>query len=409
MSRYRNVTILPAEPNPWADAFGLIGSIMGKNAAERQDTKDTNAFVDSFVPTMENPQLLSGATNPQQQAPVQQGGLLSGNTLKGNITNSLAPNTSFLGGQNSPTTQATQAQAQTISQPTQQAQPQTWNDVQNQYNMAWAQKAKGILANMSPEGRKQYMQQILATRQQGLDNLKADFTKQETSRNWDAFNNETDPKKKLFYAVKNGMDVKNAQMLLDPDTDTQLVDMGGQKVLIGRNKFTNQFTNMMTGEPLSADDLTKTMTPEGQDASARGWKSLDLQQQGLNMRSDGSYYSNRGGGGGSSKASLSPEEKWATDYEVKSNGLTKDQAVIDSLYDAPYLTPAQQTQLNQALANRDKYWQITSGGEYGKDDSSSDSASGGNGVDYNTFVQNAMANGFTQEQADAYWKENAGG
>lgn len=33
---------------------------------------------------------------------------------------------------------------------------------------------------------------------------------------------------------------------------------------------------------------------------------------------------------------------------------------------------------------------------------------GRDGIDYNSFIQNAMANGYTQEQADAYWKENVG-
>lgn len=84
-------------------------------------------------------------------------------------------------------------------------------------------------------------------------------------------------------------------------------------------------------------------------------------------------------GGGSRKASdanLSKEEKWANDYEVKSTGLTKDQAVIDTLYDAPYLTPAQQSQLNQALANRDKYWNITSDGSYDNGNAPSDNSQG---------------------------------
>ena len=205
MSRYGNVTILPADPNPWGEALGLIGGIMGKNAADRQDVKDTDAFISSITPA-ENPSLLSNVavTNPTAQAPNQSattGGLLGGN-VRDNVTAGLTPNTSFLdkytSNNPSTTTQAVQANPQ-------QAQPKTWNDVQNQYNVNWGTKLKATLATMSPEARKQYLPQIMQMREQDLANLKNDWTKKETANNWDLFNAETDPKKKLFAGVKLGL------------------------------------------------------------------------------------------------------------------------------------------------------------------------------------------------------------
>lgn len=376
MARYGNVTILlPAEPNPWADAFSLIGSVMGKNAYDRQDAKDVNAMVEGITPV--NTGLLSGSqnvVNQPQQAPAEQGGLLSGNTLKGNISASLAPNASFLDSQIQPATQANTTQAQTVTQPQTTPQKQTWADVENQYNTAWAQKAKGILAKMSPEGRKQYMQQIMAAREQGLNDLKTQWTKQETASNWDAFNAETDPKKKLFYAIKNGMDIKSAQILLDPDVETQLVDMGGQKVLIGRNKYTNQFTNMMNGQPLSADDLTKTMTPEGADASARGWASVANQRAAIEARGSGggSY-----GGGADNKMitnakyAIDKHTQWVKDHTNKLTGEAPDAT------QSPYYSYAQQGQ--KIL---DSYYGIGS---------NDDNSGGSGGADYNQGISKVTA------------------
>ena len=50
-------------------------------------------------------------------------------------------------------------------------------------------------------------------------------------------------------------------MLLEPDTKTQLVNMGGKYVQVGTNAYTGKMINMETGQPLTADDLQMTMTP----------------------------------------------------------------------------------------------------------------------------------------------------
>ena len=268
MSRYGNVTILPADPNPWADALGLLGGIMGKNAADRQDVKDTDAFISSITP--DNTGLLANPTIKAPNATATTGGLLQGN-LKDNVTQSLAPNTSFLDNAGSPVTQGPQQNVQPFRQapqmatmPQQQPQqtaPKTWNDVQNQYNTAWGQKLKATLATMSPEARKQYLPQIMQMREQDLATLKNDWTKQETANNWDLFNNETDPKKKLFLGTKLSLPAESMKMLLEPDTKTQLVNMGGKYVQVGTNAYTGKMINMETGEPLTAEDLQMTMTP----------------------------------------------------------------------------------------------------------------------------------------------------
>lgn len=408
MSRYGNVTILPADPNPWADAFGLIGSIMGKNAADRQDVKDTDAFISSITP--DNTGLLANPTIKAPNATATTGGLLQGN-LKDNVTQSLAPNTSFLDNAGSPVTQGPQQQVQPFRQAPQmatmpqqavqttpqQTAPKTWNDVQNQYNTAWGQKLKATLANMSPEARKQYLPQIMQMREQDLANLKNDWTKKETANNWDLFNNETDPKKKLFAGVKLGLPQESMKMLLEPDTKTQLVNMGGKYVQVGTNAYTGKMMNMETGQPLTAEDLQMTMTP-GQEATL----AETIRHNGVMESKGGSY-----GGGGKSGGAVSPEAKWAQTYEISSNGLTKDQATIDSLYDAAYLTPTQQKSLNQALANRDKYWSIASGGEYGKDDTEADSDTG-NSIDYNNFYAAAKKAGKSDADIRAKWQEITG-
>ena len=268
MSRYGNITVLPAEPNPWADALGLLGGIMGKNAADRQGVKDTDAFISSITP--DNTGLLANPTIKAPNATATTGGLLQGN-LKDNVTQSLAPNTSFLDNAGSPVTQGPQQQVQPFrqtpqmatmpQQQPQQAQPKTWNDVQNQYNVNWGTKLKATLATMSPEARKQYLPQIMQMREQDLATLKNDWTKKETANNWDLFNAETDPKKKLFLGTKLSLPAESMKMLLEPDTKTQLVNMGGKYVQVGTNAYTGKMINMETGQPLTAEDLQMTMTP----------------------------------------------------------------------------------------------------------------------------------------------------
>ena len=390
MARYGNVTILPADPNPWASALGLLGGIMGKNAADRQGVKDTDAFISSVVPT---------DTNPTMQAPnatATTGGLLSGN-LKDNISAGMTPQVAPQAMQTQPQTQqfkqtpqmATMPQQQTM-QP-QQAQPKTWNDVRNQYNVNWGTKLKATLANMSPEARKQYLPQIMQMREQDLATLKTDWTKQETANNWDAFNAETDPKKKLFIGTKLSLPPESMKMLLEPDTKTQLVNMGGKYVQVGTNAYTGKMINMETGQPLTADDLQMTMTPYQEGTLAE------------TTRHNGVMESRpTGGGTGSSGVGKYVEIPGVglittnEAYNLYQKALGKDTETVDEFG----MTKVVKGQRNDEVANllRPLLIPNSNGGGGGDDES----------VDYGTFMKNAMAAGYTQDEAQAKYEENTG-
>lgn len=79
------------------------------------------------------------------------------------------------------------------------------------------------------------------------------------------FNNETNPTNKIALANKLGLPTESVKFALQPETTTQLVNMGGQMIQVGTNRYTGQMMNMATGQPLTADDLQMTMTP-GQSA-----------------------------------------------------------------------------------------------------------------------------------------------
>lgn len=396
MTKYGNVTVLPAEPNPWADAFSLIGSVMGKNAAGRQDAKDADLAVGIYGP-QPNQQggLISGnngqnAASADVQIPAQQGGLLSGGNVKDNITASLAPNTSFLDGQSSPTTQATPMQAQTVTptqamqqpasigqqatQATQPAKPLTRSDAINQYNANWAQQMRSIYAKMSPEGRAKYGPQLMATREEGLKQYLADYDKQTTASNWDAFNAETSPTKKIQIANKLGLPIESVKFALQPDTEVkQVVDLGGNKLIVGVNRYTGQAINMANGQPVTADDLQNTMTP---------YQAGYLSNQAAGIAAKGSY-GYGGGSGGNANTQKAAMYKWAAGYELQPTGETDAMG-------KPVMTRVQR---NPELAKQ-LYAELFGNGEGGE-------PGNGGGADYNEGISKvtaALGKGLSKEQ-----------
>jgi len=259
----------------------------------------------------------------------------------------------------------------------------------NQFNNAWATNVRQGLAKMSPSGRKQYMSQILATREQGLKQFMDSYDKAQTQANWDAFQKESNPQNKLFYAVKNGMDINSAKLLLDPAIETSLVDMGGQKILIGRNKYTNEYTNMMTGNKLTADDLVKTLTPEGQSAENLGYARIAAAREAAAARGNGTsdsgkYVTIPGVG------NVTPEQAIRL-YKDALGGkkTTTDETGITRTIDSPP---------NQAILDIvGPIFGYNSGGN-----------GGGESVDYNTFMKTAMDNGYSQAEAQKYYEEKTG-
>jgi hypothetical protein len=131
------------------------------------------------------------------------------------------------------------------------------------------------------------------------------YNKVKESQDWDTFNTLKTPQEKLMFAARNKMPMESIKMLLSPDVESQVVDLGGTKKIIGRNKYTNDYTDLLTGKPLTADDFKVTMTEYQQ-------RSLDDANYRHNTPSASTVYATEhrvGSSGGYSKSDLAGIDK----------------------------------------------------------------------------------------------------
>lgn len=229
----------------------------------------------------------------------------SADTSIGDQTNNVQQTSGYAPGglmaaANSYLSKSQQAQQPQLHQATA-AQP--WTDTQNtqqrvlsSFDSAWAKKMKHIAETTPGLLRdKDAMKQITDARMAARNELLGEWKKTETSRNWDNFEKAETPHQKLFFAVKNGLDPKGVQMLMSPEWDSSLVDFGGEKRLLGKNKYTGEMIDMVTKNPITQEDLQNTLTPNQQ-------AEIDYKNSALAARQAGGYGSGgrsySGGGGG---------------------------------------------------------------------------------------------------------------
>lgn len=154
----------------------------------------------------------------------------------------------------------------------------SWEHVKSVFEDKWAQKMKRIVDKF-PEilQDKDFMTRLIQSRNDTLEDLQERWGKTETNANWDKFMRTKDPKEKLFFAVKAGLDSNGVKMLMSPDWSNELIDLHGKKAMMQVNKFTGEW--LINGHAPTEGDLVDVMTPSEKDASNRGWAAHELNRE----------------------------------------------------------------------------------------------------------------------------------
>jgi hypothetical protein len=239
--------IQPA-PNPYANAFGLLGMILGNNAAQRQGVKDNQAAIQAEYGSPYTG-LLGGAqpnyTDPGQQNPAQ--------------ATSDAP----------PIQTMTPAQVQTTTA----AQAPTWADKRKELNQGMAQRLQEAARTMSPDAFNKMRGEFRAQYQQDVTDARAAFDKEEQARAWTAFETAPDYKSKLMTGVKAGLNPGLMKMALDTGKRIDKLNLNDKILPIIIDDQNQTITNAITGKPVSQEELQMGISAAQQaqmDLTARG-------------------------------------------------------------------------------------------------------------------------------------------
>lgn len=240
--------------------------------------------------------------------------------------------------------------------------------------------------------------EALALLKESANQAIADRTETYKQSQIDSFETEQDPRKKIMIGMKAGLIGKEgAMMLVQPDIETKVINTGGENVVVGFSKMTGKYVNLKDGTEIAPNDLQEMLKPTLTPAQVQ---SAELQRE--QIRRQGQRYSGGPSGNYSNTTSRpSTDESWASTYESGS-GLTNDQSIIDTLYELGYRTPAQDIQLQQAISRRERYWKVSSGGQYGARTSNT----GDSRID--GMIANMRSNGAPEQVISAMVAEEKG-
>jgi hypothetical protein len=334
MQYYRGGGIQFAQPayNPYAGLFGALGAVLGHNAADRQGVKDNLAAVDAEY----------GNAGTTAASPIRGQGLLGDTSAlasqaMGGYTPT-APTATDLGHGLSPAP----ANPAPIVQP--QKDP-TWGDARSQLNRGFAQRLKQAAQTMSPEAFQKAMPQFRAQYNQEVADAQSQFNKDQQNRYVDQFEAEQDPRKKIAIGLKSGLIGKEgAMMLVQPGTETKVINTGGDNVVVGYNKFTGRYVNLGDGSEIDAAKLQEmlkpTVTPSAQlsaDVAMRG--------QDISAANTAARVAAAGGGGGMSTGDQRRLSALNTVINQHEQWITKRKDLTGQMPDesqSPYFKAAQQ-------------------------------------------------------------------
>lgn len=417
----------------WANAIADIGSaLITKNAEDDEQRKQADWLggllgpmgqgqqASSQIPTGSNDQYsFSSDLSAKPQT-----GLLPKTTpdlsLTGDSQTFFPMNQPPQTSQQAPQTDAIQdaipqtANAQVSTNTTAQQQPKGFdfslppnrNDAVSQFNSIMGQKMKEAVAMRIPA--KEAYTYLMQTRDNAIAQQNNDWKQKQSLAIYDRLSqidvNSPEAKKILMYANYHGIPIgKEAWDTMKP-YNMEKVNAGDRYEFYDPRKVTPGSSIAIGVSPdaqLRADTSTANANARIAAMGARGYG---------------------GRGGGSEK--LGKSESWAQNYEI--NHLARDNATIDAYYGKEELTPAQEIALRTAMANRDQYWKISSGGGYGQPQATTqqdqsqesqqeapqDNGNADGAAWYDQTVRQLMANeGMSQEDAEQYLSDkiNNGG
>jgi hypothetical protein len=285
--------------NPWNDAFKSLGHALYLRGIEEEKKKIADQANNAFLGFMQNsgnytPSFSTTTIDGQpifqtdfSKSPVpnqfgQGGGLIGsiGNEFKLNPSAYQVPTSTpsaTTTGFDIKNTSGQPAPASTT--PMFQTTNKDWATIQREYRQNAYKQLGDMSKSMDPKAFQQVLpslrQQIMEQEQQ----LRADFDKRKRDTALTAFDAEPDVRKKIVIGLKNNIIGKDgAMMLVQPGTETKIINTGGANVVVGYNRFTGRYVDLKDGSEIPADKLQEMLTPTltpgqvqaGELAAARG-------------------------------------------------------------------------------------------------------------------------------------------
>jgi hypothetical protein len=292
-------------PNPWDKAFEQISkALQYRNEQDRLDKEaaDANTAVTDLMggllggnksfttTTLDGKPMFNTdyATAPLNTQFGQTPGLLNG--LAGDVKLNYTPPVSAAPAAPAPVTptatpaatpavapaQDTTTPATTAAVPAQapsrfQTTTKDWNTVRGAYWQDASKQLKDLQGRIGARAFAQVRGQLMQQIKDGETQLKTDYETDKTKRGWEAFNAETDPRKKIQLAVLNGLDRESAKWILDPGMDTQMINVNDKWVMVGKDKFTGQYIDPQTKQPIDPNILKMgvSATDQMRDSTTR--------------------------------------------------------------------------------------------------------------------------------------------
>lgn len=394
----------PRQMSETESLFSLIGTMMGNNARQRAEAKDSAALSSLYAPIEPNMNTttvndLSSQANPNSN---YMGKNIDQQTAQGLLPTGFqqsAPTADMVGQGllsirqpqqppqaqqrffNDPSIQTDQQPAITpvMGQYAKENNPGSittktndWNGIQKDIQAQGYKRIQELSKSMSPEMFAKYLPEAKRVISEQITQSKGEYDQKVQDNAYASFETETDPKKKIMIGMKAGLIGKEgAMMLIQPDTETKVINTGSENVVVGFSKLTGRYVNLKDGSEIPADELQTMLKPTAKPKEASEYERWKM-ANGVGIRTGGTGGGGSGGGIGGGRSTtakpgkLGKEETWALNYE-SGVGMTNDQSTIDTLgsSDLP-LTTSQTNQLQQAMGRRDHYWKVSSGGQYGQ-------------------------------------------
>ena len=227
----------------------------------------------------------------------------------------------------------------------------------------------------------------------------ADRTETYKQSQIDSFETEQDPRKKIMIGMKAGLIGKEgAMMLVQPDTETKVINTGGENVVVGFSKMTGKYVNLKDGTEIAPNDLQEMLKPTLTPAQVQAQKNHDEE---MSWKRE-SHYNPVGrvgvvGGVGStgSNSNKMSMYKWASGFTLQPTG--------EFDYNGkPIMTRVQNNpQLAQQLAQELGY-----GGQSGEQQGNSVPSTGDSRID--GMIANMRSNGAPEQVISAMVEEEQG-
>lgn len=405
---------IPQQNDPYANAFTILGTIMGQKAKERGEAKSSEALTSLYAPIETN----MTDTNFQDLTP--QGSAIKQQTAQGLLPtgfNQQVPTSNDVGqgllGQPMQQSMSRDMQApQTVQQPTNfnisnpldkysiannpvsiTSKTKDWNGIQKDIQSQGYKRIQELSKTMSADEFRKTLPLARQYIQDHITQAKADYDKQAENDAWTKFDSAPDYKTKMMTGIKAGLNPALLKMALDTGVEIKTADLGDKIVSYGVDTHNNKLIDLTTGQALDPAMLTKGISAAQQEQFNIQREGQQIQREGQRARSSG--------GGGYNRGGLTPAQQRSADAK-----LINAKAIMSAYNDSgkpfinsmgqedfkPYTT-AEQIKFNQAA----EYIKANDS-NYGQNNQSNDQFSN----DEDPRIAQARAAGYSEEEIQQF-------